>query len=176
MAKRSAGPEHDKDSDAPKGISRRSFMARGVAVGAAARAAWLGLPSRPAAARTSGPVRVGASRFEPLEVDSPMARWKKPQSFEFIEKATKNCSFPSWQSGSEDSIFYNLNIPEFFKCSYVAPPKDFSELERAPNQDEISGIDHSPGYLRNAAKTLAGESKRLMCTACRRAGRSAMQS
>jgi hypothetical protein len=27
----------------------------------------------------------------------------------------------------------------------------------APNSDEISGIDHSPGYLRNAAKMLNGE-------------------
>ena len=78
-----------------------------------------------------GPVRAGASGFEPLEVDSPMARWKKPQSLEFIAKATKNYSFPNWQSGNEDSIYYNLNIPEFFHCSYVAPPKEFSKLERA---------------------------------------------
>ena len=70
-----------------------------------------------------GPVRVGASGSEPLEVDSPMAKWKKPQSLEFIEKATKNYSFPNWQSGNEDSIYYNLNIPEFFHCSYVAPPE-----------------------------------------------------
>jgi hypothetical protein len=27
----------------------------------------------------------------------------------------------------------------------------------APNPDEISGIDHSPGYLRTAAKLLAGK-------------------
>ena len=85
--------KHDKDCDDPKGVSRRSFMARGVAVGAAASAAGLGLHSQPAAAKTSGPVRVGASGFEPLEVDSPMARWKKPQSAEIIEKATKNYSF-----------------------------------------------------------------------------------
>src|SRR5210317_1062008 len=123
--------KHDKDYDAPKTISRRSFLARGVAVGAVASAAGLGLLTRPAAAQTSGPVRVGASGSEPLEVDSPMARWKKPQSLEFIEKATKNYSFPNWQSGNEDSIYYNLNIPEFFKCSYIAPPKEFSKLERA---------------------------------------------
>jgi len=123
--------KHDKDNDAPKGISRRSFMARGVAVGAAASAAGLGLLTRPAAAKTSGPVRVGASGFEPLEVDSPMARWKKPQSPEFIAKATRNYSFPNWQSGNEDSIYYNLNLPEFFHCSYVPPPQEFSKLERA---------------------------------------------
>ena len=37
--------KHDKDYDAPKGISRRSFLARGVAVGAVASAAGLGLLS-----------------------------------------------------------------------------------------------------------------------------------
>ncbi len=123
--------KHDRDNDATNGISRRSFMARGVAVGAVASAAGLGLHSPPAAAKTSGPVRVGASGFEPLEVDSPMARWKKPQSPEFIAKATKNYSFPNWQSGNEDSIYYNLNIPEFFHCSYVPPPQEFSKLKRA---------------------------------------------
>ena len=60
-----------------------------------------------------GPVRVGASGFEPLEVDSPMAKWKKPQPIEFIEQATRNYSFPNWQSGNEESIYYNLNLPEF---------------------------------------------------------------
>ncbi len=78
-----------------------------------------------------GPVRVGASGFEPLEVDSPMAKWKKPQPIEFIEQATRNYSFPNWQSGNEESIYYNLNLPEFFKCSYIAPPQEFSKLERA---------------------------------------------
>lgn len=131
MVRELAGIDHDKDGDALKNISRRSFMASGVAVGAAASASGLGLTSQPASAQTSGPVRAGASGFEPLEVDSPMARWKKPQSLEFVEKATTNYSFPNWQSGSEDSIYYNLNIPEFFKCSYIAPPKEFSKLERA---------------------------------------------
>ena len=60
-----------------------------------------------------------------------MAKWKKPQPIEFIEQATRNYSFPNWQSGNEESIYYNLNLPEFFKCSYIAPPQEFSKLERA---------------------------------------------
>ena len=36
-----------------------------------------------------GSVRVGASGFEPFEVDSPMAKWKNPQPVEFIQKALK---------------------------------------------------------------------------------------
>ncbi len=75
--------------------------------------------------------RVGASGFEPLEVDSPMAKWKQPQSTEFIEKARQDYSFPNWQSGNEQSIYYNLNIPEFFKCSYVPPADEFFRLERS---------------------------------------------
>ena len=59
----------------------------------------------------------------------------------------------------------------------VDPARDFCGMYfgLAPNQDEISGIDYSPGYLRNAAKMLAG-GKGLVCPACRRTGRSAMQS
>ena len=42
---------------------------------------------------------------------------------------------------------------------YVDPARDFCGVYfgLAPNPEEISGIDHSPGYLRNAAKGLAGE-------------------
>ena len=57
-----------------------------------------------------------------------MAKWKKPQPIEFIEQATRNYSFPNWQSGNEESIYYNLNLPEFFKCSYTPPPQEFSKL------------------------------------------------
>ena len=35
-------------------------------------------------------VRVGASGFEPLEIDGPMARWKKPQPVDFIEKSSRS--------------------------------------------------------------------------------------
>jgi hypothetical protein len=46
-----------------------------------------------------GPVKAGASGFEPLEVDGPMAKWKKPQPIGFVAQATKNYSFPNWQMG-----------------------------------------------------------------------------
>ena len=40
---------------------------------------------------------------------------------------------------------------------YVVPARDFCGVYfgLAPNPDEISGIDHSPGYLRTAAKLLS---------------------
>ena len=73
---------------------------------------------------------LGGQGYKPLEVNSPMARWKKPQSLEYIEAATKRYTFPNWQSGNEDSVFYNLNIPSFFKSRVVAAPDQFSVLQR----------------------------------------------
>ena len=108
--------------------SRREFLAGAAVTGAAAGAGALGLMPQLAGA---DPISTGASGFEPLEVNNPMARWKKPQPITFVEQATKNYSFPNWQSGNDESIYYNLNLPEFFKCSYIAPPNEFSKLERA---------------------------------------------
>jgi len=75
-------------------------------------------------------IRAGASGFKPLEVNSPMAKWKKPQSLEFVTGATKHYSFRNWQSGNDDSVYYNLNIPAFFKSRVVMPPEEFSVLKR----------------------------------------------
>lgn len=135
MEKKDINIEHDKDNFAPKGVSRRGFLARSAALGAAAGAAGFGLAHQPAAAQTSGPVRAGASGAMPLEIDSPMARWKSPQSLKFVEAATKRFSFPNWQSGNDDSIYYNMNIPSFFKSRVVAAPDQFSVLERGIQAD-----------------------------------------
>ncbi|MFC3615639.1 serine hydrolase domain-containing protein [Lutimaribacter marinistellae] len=64
-----------------------------------------------------------------------MARWKNPPPLGFVEAATSRFSFPNWQSGNDDSIFYNLNIPSFFKSRTVAAQPDFSFLDRAINAD-----------------------------------------
>ncbi len=81
--------------------------------------------------KDKGNMGADASGSAPLEVDGPMAKWRKPQPVEFIQKALKDYSFPNWQSGNEDSIYYNMNFTEIFKCSYVAPAEEPSELERA---------------------------------------------
>ena len=36
--------------------------------------------------------RTGAAGFEPLELNSHMAKWKKPQSLEFVTNATERFS------------------------------------------------------------------------------------
>ncbi len=51
---------------------------------------------------------------EMLNLVTPMSKWKKPQSVDFVDAATKRYSFPNWQSGSEDSIYYNLHITGIF--------------------------------------------------------------
>jgi CubicO group peptidase (beta-lactamase class C family) len=89
-------------------------------------------------AASGEPIRVGASGIRPLEVDSPMARWKKPQSLEFVTGATKRFSFPNWQSGNDDSVYYNLNIPSFFKSRVVGQAPEFSVLERAITPDLLN--------------------------------------
>ena len=122
----------ESGDDSPTNVSRRGFMASGAAaLGAAA----VGLAARPAAAKMGGPIRAGASGSRPLELDSPMSRWKSPQSLEFVEGATRRFSFPNWQSGNDDSVFYNLNIPSFFKSRVVAAPSQFSVLKRKVQAD-----------------------------------------
>ena len=75
-------------------------------------------------------IRSGAAGFEPLEVNSPMAKWKKPQSLDFIAGANERFNFPNWQSGNDDSVYYNLNIPSYFHARVVMPPDEYSVLTR----------------------------------------------
>ncbi len=67
---------------------------------------------------------------EMLNLVTPMSKWKKPQSVDFVDAATKRYSFPNWQSGSEDSVYYNLHIPEFFKSCVVPAPSRKTTIER----------------------------------------------
>jgi len=121
-------------------ISRRKFMATSALLGVYAGVAGLGLRPQAASAKEStGKLKLaGASGTQPLEINSPMARWKKPQSLEFVTGVTQRFSFPNWQSGNEDSIYYNLNIPSFFKTRVVPPTDEFSVLERAIQPDLLN--------------------------------------
>lgn len=112
------------------GINRRTLLKGGAALGAVASAAAVGVAPQPTAAQGSGRVLAGASNREPLTVDSPMARWKSPPPLDFVEGATSRFSFPNWQSGNDDSVWYNLNISSFFKSRVVSVPDEYSVLER----------------------------------------------
>jgi len=120
-------------SDSPKDIGRRRFMTQSAALGAVAGTLGLGISPATSFAAAGKPTRAGASGIRPLEVDSPMARWKTPQSLEFVTGATERFSFPNWQSGNDDSVYYNLNIPSFFKSRVVRQAPEFSVLKRAIN-------------------------------------------
>ena len=106
--------DHHTDVATDKAVdeSRRTFMATSALIGAAGVAGAVGLGLNPTAVHAKGSrlKNVGASGFQPLEVNSPMAKWKKPQSLEFVTAATRRYSFRNWQSGNDDSVYYNLNL------------------------------------------------------------------
>lgn len=81
---------------------------------------------------------------EMLNLESRMSKWKQPQSLDFVYGASKRFSFVNWQSGNEDSIYYNLNIPSFFKTKVVMPPAETSILERnlTPELLDLKFKDH----------------------------------
>jgi len=107
--KRIQTPSEIKASGSPVNINRRRFISNSVALGAAAGTLGLGIGPATGLAASGELQRAGGAGLQPLEVDSPMARWKKPQSLEFVTGATKRFSFPNWQSGNDDSVYYNLN-------------------------------------------------------------------
>jgi len=127
-----------KTENSVLGINRRSFIARSAVLGVAAGTAGVGINPTTAFAESGKLNMAGASGFEPLEVDSPMAKWKKPQPLDFVTAATERYSFRNWQSGNDDSVFYNLNLPAFFRSSVVMPPKEFSVLERHIRPDLLN--------------------------------------
>jgi len=105
VKEKAQSPAGSKAGDPPTDISRRRLMIHSAALGVAAAGLGLGIGPATSFAASGEPIRVGASGIRPLEVDSPMARWKKPQNLEFVTGATKRFSFPNWQSGNDDSVF-----------------------------------------------------------------------
>ena len=52
---------------------------------------------------------------EMLNLETSMTKWKQPQSLDFVYGAISRYSFVNWQTGNDDSVYYNLNLPSFFK-------------------------------------------------------------
>jgi hypothetical protein len=78
---RSTDQDHHTDVVTDKVVneSRRTFISTSALLGAAS-AVGLGLNPTEVFAKDGSLKRAGASGFKPLEVNSPMAKWKKPQS------------------------------------------------------------------------------------------------
>ncbi len=122
-----------------KGMDRRDFLTKSAIAGAAVGISGLGLTSISCSENKNKPVAKSlATGFQPLEVNSPMAKWKNPQPLDFVSQATKNYNFRNWQSGNDESIYYNLNLPSFFKSRVVMPPSKTSPLERNINADLLN--------------------------------------
>ena len=73
-----------------------------------------------------------------IDLVTPMSRWKKSQPLDFVYGATERYNFVNWQTGNDDSVYYNLNIPSFFKTRVVMPPADTSVLERDLHPDLLN--------------------------------------
>ena len=132
------GIEQEKNT---KGMDRRDFLTKSALVTATAGISGLGLTTACAsetASKNKTMENTFSTDFQPLEVSSPMARWKKPQPLDFVSEATKRYSFRNWQSGNDESVYYNLNIPSYFKSRVVMPPAKTSLLEREINADLLN--------------------------------------
>jgi len=138
----------DRDGDdrnQAHGTHRRTFLKTAIVAVAGVAAtvpAALAAPAEQLPNKKGGNIRTqntpqyeGKPNFQPLEVNSPMAKWKKPQSVEFVRSANARFSFSNWQSGNDDSVYYNLNLPGFFKSKIVMPPDEFCVLKRAIRPD-----------------------------------------
>lgn len=120
------------------GINRRQFMARSALLGTSVGTVAFGMNPMVAFAESGKLTRSGAAGFKPLDVDSPMAKWKKPLPLDFVTAANRRFSYRNWQSGNDDSVYYNLNIPAFFNCKVVMPPEEFSVLARNLQPDLLN--------------------------------------
>jgi hypothetical protein len=63
-----------------------------------------------------------------INLVTPMVKWKQPQPLEFVTAATQRYNFRNWQSGNDDSVYYNLNLPAFFKSKVVMPIGNVSRV------------------------------------------------
>jgi hypothetical protein len=42
-----------------------------------------------------------------LNMETRMSNWKQPQPLDFVYGATSRYSFVNWQTGNDDSVYYN---------------------------------------------------------------------
>ena len=126
----------------PKGMNRRSFLGNSIVLGVAAGAMGVGCTTSIKDSKSNRNSVGGASNTTPLDMmkdfPGPMNKWKKPMPYDFIKEATANFSTANWQSGNEQSIYYNLNIPRFFNVDIAMPALEHGALERKHNFDLLN--------------------------------------
>ena len=71
---------------------------------------------------------------------------------------TRGSTSRTGSPGNDDSVYYNLNIPEFFKTRVVRPDDEFSVLERAIQSDllNLTFTDHEGNTTQTLREYLVG--------------------
>jgi len=120
-----------------KGIGRRNFF---KATGLPTAALSFGLISRAgsAGAQTAAASSSAAAK-KPVttgitSITDPISKAKNPFPLDFIKAARERFSFPNWQAGGDDSVYYNLHIPEFMNCGIAVPVMETRALKREINR------------------------------------------
>ncbi|WP_156152238.1 serine hydrolase [Flammeovirga sp. OC4] len=69
------------------------------------------------------------------EITTPMSKVKEPFPLEFVQETHRNFSTANWQAGGDQSVYINMNIPEFFNVDMATPTHEVVNLERTINKD-----------------------------------------
>ena len=99
-----------------EGIGRRNFF---KATGLATAALSFGLVTRagPARAQTAAASSSAAAKKPVIagitSITDPISKAKKPLPLDFIKAARERFSFPNWQAGGDDSVYYTCTSRNF---------------------------------------------------------------
>jgi CubicO group peptidase (beta-lactamase class C family) len=117
-------------------MTRRELGVLGIAgaIGAALPGAVRAQTTAPTAAGSSS-VAAGKPVITAItSITDPISKAKNPLPLDFIKAARERFSFPNWQAGGDDSVYYNMHIPEFFNCGIAVPVMEARELKRKINR------------------------------------------
>ncbi|MBD0402349.1 serine hydrolase [Flammeovirga sp. EKP202] len=69
------------------------------------------------------------------ELTSPMSKVKDGFPLEFVKETHRNFYTPNWQGAGDQSVYINLNLPEFVNVDIAMPTHERRQLEREINSD-----------------------------------------
>jgi len=136
--KTNAEANHDEQPlTGHKGIGRRNFI-KGTGFTTAALS--LGLISRAGSARAQAAAASSAAAAKKpvitgiTSITDPISKAKDPFPLDFVKAARERFSFPNWQAGGDESVYYSMHVPEFWNCGTAAPVMEARELKRKINR------------------------------------------
>ncbi|ANQ50041.1 beta-lactamase family protein [Flammeovirga sp. MY04] len=69
------------------------------------------------------------------EVTTPISKVKDGFPLDFIRETHRNFSTPNWQAAGDQSVYINMNIPEFINVDIAMPTHEERHLERNIDAD-----------------------------------------